>query len=180
MIIFDRMFGTFEAEPDRFHSLAADATPAAPGDASELRPWDTYDQNYGLAEQTGTFNGVKMNLHGLRKLWTIARTTKSGIFARRWDSRIGSGNYLGLAVPSLKRPRYEGYAAEVAEGGGSTAQLVCRNVMAFVLGLASLALQFSVKSRSVSENIACALLGCTLVYLGGKCIDGNDKQAKQQ
>ena len=151
LIIFDRMFGTFEQEPE----------------------CDTYDPNYGTAEQMDTFNGVEMNLRGLRKLWHLARHSKAGLFARRWDSHSGSGNYRGVEPPPLRRPVYEGYAATLKPApDGSRVEGVCRNVAAFLLTLASLGLQLAAKDKSGGEAVLSALVGCGLIYLSGMCLDG--------
>ena len=174
MIIFDRWLGTFEAEPNRL--AIAKAAGAA------LRPWETYDPNYGLSEQMGTFNGVRMNLIGLQKLLRIMHRTSAGLFARRWGGGAsgvrGSGNSMGEATPPLRRPRYDGYAGGVRGEGAGMRKLYLRNSAAFGLTMSSLALQFVAKGRGLSETALLALVGWALVHVAGECLDA-PKYAKR-
>lgn len=157
LIVFDRLFGTFEGEPE------------------QSGPTQGYDPNYGVAEQMDTFNGVEMNLRGLWRLRRIARHSKAGLFARRWDSRAGSGNFTGTHVPPLRRPLFEGYSGDVRRGGGSRVALLWRQTAALALGVFSLGLQLVCKQRSLGETALCAAVGLGCIYVGGMCLDGPKK-----
>lgn len=156
LIIWDRLFGTFEQEPDR---KGVEGVP--------------FDPNYGTAQQMSTFNGVEMNLIGIRKLFDIVLVKHRGLLVRRWNtSKHGSGNYTGDKFPELRRSKYKG-----VEGFRTGAALWCRYATTLALLLVSLGLQFFCKGSGFFQTLACAFAGWGLIYMGGMCVDGPGKKS---